>query len=145
MSNEPLLSFDTAEPERQHILIDGQAYELSAPSDLSLRSKLSLNAFWREWTSYMADESERDAQELMARLDNLLPIIVRGCPQEVLARLNEGQKHDLVMAFLYTLGTLSREIYQAIVGLWTSVDSSQRSNGTTAAAPATGSDSRSGG
>lgn len=104
--SSPILSLapiERPDVERPVIEIDGRAYAMAVPSDLGYIERTITNAarkrFLRlERTEAILDEPDA-AAKLKVALDQSVRVIVPGIPDDVLGRLDDDQKIQIMLAF----------------------------------------------
>jgi hypothetical protein len=107
-SEETALNFSTKEPERPRISIDEVIYELALAEDFTLREFLWLETKGREVLKHLAkgyanlDDSEFESLEKL--LGEIAAKVLIDVPDEVMQRLQDSQKLQIVELFIETVG-----------------------------------------
>lgn len=121
---DPLLTLQTLDPERPTIRVDGVLYDLALPDDFGLiesarlarvldRTRQAEEDVVKAPDDALSDEATGRLAEL---LDAMLGLIVRGpvgktggLPPAVVARMNSGQKLQVLAAFDPAVRTAATE------------------------------------
>ena len=104
----PVLAISTA-VDRQHVDIDGRAYDLATAEDMTLRDQMWLGRAGKQIKDSMTG-SPADAitDEQLGEIEDLMNRVVRmalpSLPNEVFARLRDRHKIALAMAFMSAAG-----------------------------------------
>lgn len=104
---KPLLTLETLEPDRPTVAIDGVPYELALPDDFGLIESARLGRLMAQAKQAEVDALAMNDTDVLAEaaidalerlLDGVVGMILRA-PDEVRARLNSGQKLEVLAAF----------------------------------------------
>lgn len=98
---QPLLSLDTL-VERDHIKIDGKAYEMVNAGELSLLESHRLRKLGAEIQRIFdkANPSEAELTRLEKSTATTLQTVVPGIPKAVRDKLSHSQRWGIVMVFI---------------------------------------------
>jgi hypothetical protein len=106
--SKPLLDLDTQ--ERDVIAIDGKQYEILQPDDFGLADLAAIRRAYRTVVSVQGksedDLTDDDIEQLGKALDAVTQKVIPDMPAEVLARLRDGQKLQIVATFTKLAGRL---------------------------------------
>ncbi|MBW8638999.1 hypothetical protein K1W69_17515 [Hoeflea sp. WL0058] len=96
----PLLDLNTL-IERPTIRIDGKAYEILSPEELSILDSQRFERWGRkiEALAKTANENDDDADELTTLIDTVTSKIAIGVPEDVRARLTNAHKDQVISVF----------------------------------------------
>lgn len=94
-----VLDIRTGEPERATITIDGEPYELNTEDDLQFKDTVFLGFVSNEIEEAQKSYTDKRGEKLEQYLNKAVGLIVRGVPDEVVARLSDGQKLKVVEVF----------------------------------------------
>lgn len=103
MAQKTLLELTTDAPERAIIKVDAKSYELRSRDDLGLKEDAEFNALHSEFS---AATEAKDWNALSPLLDRMVAGVVLGIPLEVLAKLSDAKKLQIVQAFTREVGAL---------------------------------------
>ena len=104
---KPLLTLETAVPDRPIVEIDGQPYGLALPEDFGLLESAGLDGLMRKAADAQRRAAELPAKdpvrpefiaELKAILDDVIAVILLA-PEDVRARLSSNQQLAVIAAF----------------------------------------------
>jgi hypothetical protein len=105
---KPLLDLDTL--EHDVIAIDGKQYEIMQPDDFGLADLAAIRRAYRTVLAVQgkaeADLTDDDLEQLAKALDAVTQKAIPSMPAEVLARLRDGQKLQIVATFTKLAGRL---------------------------------------
>lgn len=143
---EPILTLSTLAPERPVIDIDGTFYSTQTREDMGLEDLVTLDAIMQRYYDLMfrvnagAKLQRSDAADLSTALKEVVNLVVLA-PPEILDKLHDSHRLATCLAFSAALQnktppTATQENRAA--RRRTGANSSRRSNGSTAATPATG-------
>lgn len=105
-SKKPLLELSTLAPERPHIVIDGERYEMALPQEYGLLEQARMQRFQRE--ALAAQEAIRRSpgdvgEEMAARMSDMLrgmvAIVLPALPEEVAAKLTDAHRLRIIEVF----------------------------------------------
>ena len=100
-SRRPLLTLEMLEPERDFVLIDGEACELVARDELSLLDRARVHRLGLRVSALFESEDPTDVQEAVASdaLNEIARLLLPRADGEVLAKLSDGQRLELMQVF----------------------------------------------
>ena len=113
MAREILLRIDEIAPERDYIQIFGIEYELAILNkDFGLEQRLRLQQYQPTWDRLMrldstasgGGASEADLVDLRVLLREFIPLVIPQAPDDVIDRLSESQKLDILVTFCEASG-----------------------------------------
>ena len=94
-----VLDLSTIDPERPTITVDGVGYELMLQDDLTLRELAraqKLQATVNKLMEHVEDIAETDILLMADALDGLVSLALPTLPADVMAKLRDGQKLQIV-------------------------------------------------
>ncbi len=101
MAQKTLLELSTEAPERSCIKIDNNLYELKVREDLGLKEDAEFTGMYAEFQAAM---DAKDWRSMGVVLDKMVQGVVLGVPADVLAKLNDQKKLQIVQAFIKEIG-----------------------------------------
>ena len=135
----PALTLDQLEPA-DTIRIDGETYRLAVLASFALRRQARCRRIWTRMDELekLEEPTEDDEREYRRLALEVARFALPDAPDEILAKLDNEQLGDLVVAF-FARGALRSRRLQLLRETLTSAASSPGSSGSTAATPSDGS------
>lgn len=103
---EELLNLETAITERPFLTIDKVKYEVNTVDDMGISKLAQIGAVGKRISRIMEKEDMTDAQaeEIAKSFSKVVKQIVRDLPDEIEAKLKDGQRLAIVNAFSLAAG-----------------------------------------
>lgn len=136
--SKPLLTLSTL-VERPVVEIDGAAYEMIVPDDVSLLELARMQRMQAKVQAISAkvESTEADVAAMAEQLEQLVAMILPELPGDVLARLSDVKRMAIISAFVDTVGAKAGTL-PSLTSRPTGANSSPASSASTGELPATG-------
>lgn len=100
--SKSLLDLSTLQPERPTITVDGESYELAVPDDFGLAEQAKLTRLQKAINAVRGkdgDLTDEDVAGMIGALDQLVMMLLPALPADVLGKLRDLQKVEIVQLF----------------------------------------------
>lgn len=109
---EPILTIEDVAPRREFCRINGTTYDFIIIDSLGLRGRAQVNHTLAriDELEKTVEPSEDDEREYRDRMGEAVALLLPSCPAEVVAKLTDAQKANVVFSFFARVVAMSERV-----------------------------------